>query len=157
MSTIPTLNTLNPKAIKNLAKREQKAGQQRFDAAVEKQKAAAKDRFNKMVDRAKNCGSNASDPFHMIAALAHYGRRPVIFGTSLVLNLERRGNERFVGKNSIVVGEIHFSPTGGIAGVRVHDKMGCLLVCEGICEVNAPWSPFVRDFHMLEKDENGAK
>lgn len=140
------------KSIHNLAVEGLKESKQRHNIEREKAVKEAAERQRRLIERALSLGANEQDPLYMQAAIAHYRLRPVVFGEQLVVNIavDKKGR-RYIGDHSRVIGELKFSPLGGLLGIKVVDNKGELMICEGICKADTRWSVFTRGFHLLKK------
>jgi hypothetical protein len=121
--------------------------------ALEHQKAVdeATTRRNNLIERAISFGAHRKDPLYVQCVIAHYRVRPVTFGDLIVINIcEDHEGRRYVGPRSRVVGHISYLPLGGLAGVRVVDAKGDLMICEGCFKPDTRWSVFTRGFHLLD-------
>lgn len=111
-------------------------------------------RRNNLIDRAISFGANRKDPLYVQCIIAHYRVRPVIFGELIVINIgEDHAGRRYISPRSRVVGHISYLPMGGLAGLRVVDTKGDLMICEGCFKPDARWSVFTRGFHLLDVEK----
>jgi hypothetical protein len=105
-----------------------------------------------LVAKALTNGADIRDPWHTICVCAAWGIRPTIKGNKLMV--------KFPGVNGALstftqVGEIYFSPLGGIRGLRVVDRVGDVMISEGDCASKpGRWSHAVRGFHLLEGNQS---
>jgi len=144
------MTTLLSSNMHNLAKKHSKDRAKQRLAEQQQAVAEATTRRNNLIARAVSFGACVKDPLYIQCIIAHYRVRPVVFGESLVINIcEDREGRRYIGPRSRVVGQIRYLPLGGLAGVRVVDTKGELMICEGVFQPDARWSVFTRGFHLI--------
>ncbi len=145
MSVASPMKILANRHNREAAKRREDEKKKNIDEAIA--------RRARLIERAVSFGASLKDPLFIQCVIAHYRVRPAIHGNKLVINLQTGKNHtRFIGKHSRVVGEVHFLPLGGIAGVKVFDSKGEIMVCTGTCVPDAKWSFFTRGFYLIPEE-----
>jgi len=141
------------KEMKRMAKRDAKAfirDEQKKDEIerkkLEQRISVANDLRNLLIERAMIHGGDSKDPFFTLCICAEWGERPHVRGNKLIV-----GDGRARSENNQIVGEMLFSPVGGIRGVIVLDQYGDAMVMEGDCRRSVKWSHATRGFHLLPK------
>ena len=111
-------------------------------AKLEMDRADAALRKENFILRAIASGADRRDPWHTICVIDAWGHRPVVKGNKLMVRIPATQSN---GPMFVQVGEIYFSPLGGIRGLRVVDTVGDVMICDGDCAGRAGrWSHLVR-------------
>jgi hypothetical protein len=108
----------------------------------------AKLRMHALIVEALQHGGNIHDPMYILCVCAEWEMRPLTRNGFVVLD---DGHRRPAHRT--VVGEILFSPMGGIRGLIVFDQLGDAMVMEGDCRRVCRWSRMTKNFHLVSKDE----
>jgi len=112
---------------------------------ADRQDAAA--RKEALINKALLAGGDRRDPWHTLCVCAAWGVRPIVKGNRLMVSLPATESAR---KMFVQVGEIYFSPLGGIRGLRVVDAVGDQMICDGDCVSRGRWSHMTRGFWLLD-------
>lgn len=116
-------------------------------AKLEMDRADAALRKEAFIVKALASGADRRDPWHTICIIGAWGHRPVVKGNKLMVRIPATQSN---GPMFVQVGEIYFSPLGGIRGIRVVDAVGDQMICDGDCESRGRWSHLVRGFWLLD-------